>query len=165
MREAHKILRGSSRSDALSAMAALLAFEEADRSPAFAAASGLHFRHLQEAAALRRQLAHYLSRSRPEWRLAELLPPVQPPHPSNLIVDMLRRGAAAGWADQVHLHPALMLSSPHTPSLIAQVMDNVARWCRHCPVRLGTMKQFRLARLNVKRTHRIVHLNCSGLYS
>eukprot|EP00873_Tetraselmis_striata_P022552 jgi/Tetstr1/442816/TSEL_030900.t1 len=101
VREAHKVLRGSSRSDALSAMAALLAFEEADRSPAFAAASGLHFRHLQEAAALRRQLAHYLSRSRPEWRLAELLPPVQPPHPSNLIVDMLRRGAAAGWADQV----------------------------------------------------------------
>eukprot|EP00873_Tetraselmis_striata_P001128 jgi/Tetstr1/421392/TSEL_000145.t1 len=66
VREAHKVLRGSSRSDALSAMAALLAFEEADRSPAFAAASGLHFRHLQEAAALRRQLAHYLSRSRPE---------------------------------------------------------------------------------------------------
>ena len=75
----------------------------------------LHLRNLQEASALRRQLALAVLRQRaatgaPEEtaqrqrELGELMQPL--PSPRALIAQQLRKALAAGWADQVRLAPA-----------------------------------------------------------
>eukprot|EP00891_Asterochloris_glomerata_P009844 jgi/Astpho2/9844/gw1.00149.216.1_t len=100
----------SSHGDALSALNALCAFEAAGRTQDFCRQHYLHLRNLQEASALRRQLALAVLRQRaatgaPEEtaqrqrELGELMQPL--PSPRALIAQQLRKALAAGWADQV----------------------------------------------------------------
>ena len=85
------------------------------RSPLLRRQHYLHSRNLQEASALRRQLALALLRQRAaagapqdtaqrQRELGDLMQPLPSPRP--LIVQQLRRALAAGWADQVCLSPA-----------------------------------------------------------
>lgn len=110
VRQAHKEFRAAGPSDALAAMTALLTFEAAGRSAEWCVSHGLHFRHLQEASALRRQLGRVLAHGlgcRPEELLAGPERAELDPKPPVRVADALRRGSAAGWADQVPLFPPL----------------------------------------------------------
>ncbi|KAL6767922.1 hypothetical protein ACKKBF_B37105 [Auxenochlorella protothecoides x Auxenochlorella symbiontica] len=106
-RKAQAALRDQD-SDGLSALRALCAYLAHGRAAGWAAGAGLHARHLEEAVALRAQLARVLAAC-PVGGLGgdhafslAALDGVKPlPAPGPAVADALRRAMLAGWPDRV----------------------------------------------------------------
>lgn len=106
-RKAQAALRDQD-SDGLSALRALCAYLAHGRDAGWAAGAGLHARHLEEAVALRAQLARVLTACPVDGLGGDhavslaALDGVKPlPAPGPAVADALRRAMLAGWPDRV----------------------------------------------------------------